>query len=84
MALPDKILARKLMKKEKKKLKMLQDKAKQEKESGEAQESMSSESGKSTWWFLFSWSDLSSTFTDIWSILKFKLLFKPAGRVELS
>ncbi len=34
MALPDKILARKLMKKEKKKFKMLQDKAKQEKENG--------------------------------------------------
>jgi hypothetical protein len=34
MALPDKILARKLLKKEKKKLKMLQDKAKQEKEKG--------------------------------------------------
>jgi hypothetical protein len=34
MALPDKILARKLLKKEKKKLKMLQDKAKQEKENG--------------------------------------------------
>ena len=32
MALPDKILARKLMKKEKKKLKMLQEKAKLEKE----------------------------------------------------
>jgi hypothetical protein len=32
MALPDKILARKLLKKEKKKLKMLQEKAKQEKE----------------------------------------------------
>jgi hypothetical protein len=34
MALPDKILARKLLKKEKKKLKMLQEKAKQEKEKG--------------------------------------------------
>jgi len=35
MVLPDKILARKLMKKEKKKLKMLQEKARQEKQAEE-------------------------------------------------
>jgi hypothetical protein len=43
MALPDKILARKLLKKEKKKLKMLQDKAKQEKENGAQAKDVSGE-----------------------------------------
>jgi hypothetical protein len=39
MALPDKILARKLLKKEKKKLKLLQEKARQEKESTDTPDS---------------------------------------------